>query len=242
MMKIDINSDLGEGMPYEEELMPYITSCNIACGGHTGNELTMTATLERAKKFQLNIGAHPSYPDKEHFGRKSMKMEKEEMAMSLLNQIKSLEKLANKTGQKIHHIKPHGALYNDAAINYDIAQVIIGLMVENFPETFLFAPNSSIIEKMAKEHGVKTKSEIFADRKYLDNLSLVPRTEKNAVLIESKEVIDHLYRMVFEGYVKTVTGKIKPIKADTVCVHGDNPSALALVKEIYEVVNIPMEE
>lgn len=242
MMKIDINSDLGEGMPYEEDLMPYITSCNIACGGHTGDELTMAATLQRAKKNHLNIGAHPSYPDPAHFGRKSIKMGKEELTKSLLFQIKNLEKLARNAGQKIHHIKPHGALYNDAAANTEIAKVIIDLVKENFPDCYLFVPHSSVIEKLAKEQGVKTKSEIFADRNYLDNLRLVPRTEANAVLMETEEVIAHLSRMVFDGNVKTITGNIKPIKADTVCVHGDNPAALELAREIYEAVNIPLED
>lgn len=235
-MKVDINSDLGEGSGADVTIMPFISSCNIACGGHAGNPISMQETIDLAIKNHVKIGAHPSYPDPANFGRKVIDMPLDELKGSILSQIKELEKWANQSGAKLHHIKPHGALYNEAAANKSIADLIVEIMKSYYPDLVLYVPDGSIIAEIAKREEISIWFEVFADRNYRDDLTLVSRKEPNAVLYDSSEVLEHLKRMIISGQVLTVSGKQLPIKADTVCVHGDNPSALKLVASIYELV------
>ncbi|WP_200977239.1 5-oxoprolinase subunit PxpA [Echinicola sp. 20G] len=236
-MPIDINSDLGEGMGSDAAIMPYITSCNIACGGHAGDDQTMQKTIELAIKNKLKIGAHPSYPDRENFGRLLMDMPLEKLKDSILAQIETLEKWVNLKGAQLHHIKPHGALYNEAAINPNIAKMFVQILTQRYPQTILYAQDGSIIAALAKDQGIKVEYEVFADRNYNDDLTLVNRKEPKAVLHRPEEVLPHLSSMIEEGTVKTLSGKSLPIKADTVCVHGDNPTALEITKAIYSLIN-----
>jgi len=235
-MKVDINSDLGEGSGADVTIMPFISSCNIACGGHAGNPISMQETIDLAIKNHVKIGAHPSYPDPANFGRKVIDMPLDELKESILSQIKELEKWTNQSGAKLHHIKPHGALYNEAAANKSIADLIVEIMKSYYPDLVLYVPDGSIIAEIAKREEISIWFEVFADRNYRDDLTLVSRKEPNAVLYDSSEVLEHLKRMIISGQVLTVSGKQLPIKADTVCVHGDNPSALKLVASIYELV------
>ncbi|WP_274473866.1 5-oxoprolinase subunit PxpA [Mangrovimonas aestuarii] len=239
---IDINSDLGEGMPNDIAIMPLISSCNIACGGHAGNEYTMKHTINLALENHVKIGAHPSYPDPENFGRLPMEIELHLLEESLLNQIQLLEKLLGQAGEKLHHIKPHGALYNQAAVDKKIASIIIKIMKENFGDTFLYAPYGSVTAQLAKKEKINLKYEVFADRNYNDDLTLVNRKEPNAVLHDAKAVKEHLLLMIQKQLVKTVTGNLKLIEADTVCVHGDNPEALALTSAIHNMLSKPITD
>lgn len=240
-MKIDINSDLGEGMGIDAQIMPFISSCNIACGGHAGDIQTMETTIDLAQKHQVKIGAHPSYPDRENFGRKPIAMDLGQLSNSLLEQIRTLESLVHKKRTTLHHIKPHGALYNEAAVNPKIAQLIIDLVKNHFPQCFLYVPDRSAIAQLAEKNHLKIMYEVFADRNYQDDLTLVSRQNPNAVFKDPKIVEEHLLRMVNERQVKTITGSLKPIKVDTICVHGDNPEALALSKTIFELFKNQME-
>lgn len=228
-----INCDVGEGVNNEAELMPYIQFCNIACGGHAGDEDLMSAVVDLAIKHQVKIGAHPSYPNKENFGRNSMIMEPEKLKNSIQNQINTLINIVEKKGSTLHHIKAHGALYNDIAKTKAIAMHFLDSISRYKNEVKLFVPFNSEIEKCALEAGFSIIYEAFADRNYNDDLSLVSRNQKDAVMTNSDIIINHVYEMLNNNKVTTVTGKKIRIKAATFCVHSDTKNAIEIVKNIY---------
>ena len=233
-MKIDINCDVGEGMANEDLLMPYISSCNIACGGHFGDEISIDKTIQLALQNDVLIGAHPSFPDKEDFGRKVIKISNEELCKSIQNQLNLFLERLSKFKQRLHHIKPHGALYNLIAFDEDAAIVFIHSVLKYMENVFLYVPYNSMIEKVALKNNIKIKYEAFADRNYTDDLKLVSRKEENALITNPNEVLEHIYKMVSDGKVKTISGIEKSIKADTFCVHGDNENSLSILKSLSE--------
>ncbi|WP_186756747.1 5-oxoprolinase subunit PxpA [Echinicola salinicaeni] len=235
-MGIDINSDLGEGSSADAAIMQFISSCNIACGGHAGNENSMIKTIKYAMQHQVSIGAHPSYPDPENFGREVMDISIEELEMSILDQIFTFKDLLTDQNGQLHHIKAHGALYNESATNEPIAHLLVKIMKKHFPGILLYVPYNSVIAELAQKEGIPVWYEIFADRNYEDNLKLVSRKKPNAVLHDTHEVLKHLELMIRKEKVKTISGNILPIKAHTVCVHGDNETALNLAKAINQLV------
>lgn len=234
MKTIDFNCDLGEGSGCDADIMPYITSCNIACGGHAGDRNTMRKTVLLAKTHQVKIGAHPSYPDPGNFGRKILHMPDAVLTESLVQQIRTLENIVAEHDLKIHHIKLHGALYNQAAKEAGKAHLIVDMMKMHFVQYSLYAPYPSALAKLALKEGLEINYEIFADRNYNTDLSLVSRGFPNAVIMEAQEVLEHVERILKEGKVKTVSGELVPVQADTLCIHGDNPQAVALTTIIYK--------
>ncbi len=226
---IDINCDLGEGLGNESSLMPYISSCNIACGGHAGNAETMEAVVKLAITHGVKIGAHPSYPDKENFGRKSLNMDTLEFQESISSQLSDFTAITNANKVQMHHIKPHGALYNDLAKNEELSRYYLEAIESYRNSVVLFVPWKSIISIMAVEMGFKIWYEAFADRNYTESLQLVKRDLPNAVLSDPEAILKHLIRMVNTGEVKTESGVLKPIEANTFCIHGDNPNALEII-------------
>jgi 5-oxoprolinase (ATP-hydrolysing) subunit A len=228
----DINCDLGEGLANDGILMPFLDSCNIACGGHTGDERSITDAIRLAKKYGAKVGAHPSYPDREYFGRKYMPIDPKLLSTIILKQLQFFERICDAEDIEMNHIKPHGALYNHAAKDEVTSFVIINLMVENFPDAYLYCPPNSVTAAMALDLGIKIKREVFADRSYNDDLSLVARGSNKAVFTHTQEVLEHVGWMVHRRKIKTSSGNLVPIEFDTICVHGDNPSAL----EILEVI------
>ena len=191
MNYIHINCDLGEGGYYDAELMPLISACNIACGGHAGTVESMHQTVMFAMENKVEIGAHPSYPDKENFGRISMEIPAEDLRLSIVAQILSLKQIAEAEGGKLTHIKLHGALYNDAAKDEDIAGIVIDSILE-FEENFpVYAPQNSVISKLA-EGKIKVIFEAFADRNYNENHSLVSRSKPNALITQKAVSYTHL--------------------------------------------------
>ncbi|MGB5497486.1 MAG: 5-oxoprolinase subunit PxpA [Maribacter sp.] len=231
---IDINCDVGEGVGNEAELFPLISSCNIACGGHAGNNRTMTQVVKLAKQYGVRIGAHPSYPDKENFGRFSMEIGSTELSNSIRTQILALKTILKKEKVTLHHIKPHGALYNDLAKNEVLADIFLKTIASDRESVVLYAPPGSVIAKKALKHDFKVKLEAFADRSYNQDLSLVSRTLPNAVLNDPKIVLDHLVKMVHENKVMTVDGIASHIDAQTYCIHGDTPNALQILTYLSE--------
>jgi len=229
---LDINCDLGEGLPIDGPLMPLLDSVNIACGGHYGDEKSIIEAIQLTSKYAVKVGAHPSYPDRENFGRKHMDIDRKLLRTIIFKQIQFFEKLCQQQGLTMHHVKPHGALYNFAAINDLTAYILIYLMEEYFPDAFLYCPAESLMAAMAIESGIKIKREVFADRSYNDNLTLVDRSKPKALLTDPYEVIEHVGWMVNEKKIKTVTGNFIPIEAETICIHGDNPAALEILKGI----------
>lgn len=233
-MKIDINCDVGEGVANEHLLMPYISSCNIACGGHFGDVKTIDETIGLAIKNNVLIGAHPSFPDKENFGRKTMCISDSELQNSIEDQLDLFVSRMSLVNKKLHHVKPHGALYNLIAVNVTFAELFIKSIQKHIKDAFLYVPYNSIIEKIAINNNIKIKYEAFADRNYNEDLTLVCRSKENAVIINSEEVFQHIFLMIKSAEVKTISGYKKAIKADTICVHGDTKNAIEIVKKISE--------
>jgi len=233
MNKIDVNCDVGEGLNNEAELMPYIQSCNIACGGHAGSEKIMRNIVLLAKKYHVKIGAHPSYPDKENFGRKTMILDPDELKRTIQKQINSLLQIIKEQGATMNHIKPHGALYNDIAKNNELSLEFLDAIMPYKNEVKLYVPYNSAIEKNALKNGFSIVYEAFADRNYNDVLSLVSREEKEALITNPKKILQHVSEMVTTEKVTTVTGKKVPIKANTFCVHSDTENAIEIVKVLY---------
>jgi UPF0271 protein len=231
---VDINADVGEGLNNESQLMPFLSSCNIACGGHAGDEETMTQVVKLAIANKVKIGAHPSFPDKENFGRQILQLPCADLYTSLKKQVRSLMKVLRAQHINLHHIKPHGALYNLAAVDEKTASVIIEVVKSIALPIYLYVPYGSVIADLAKKENIKITYEAFADRNYNDDLSLVSRTQKNAIITAPEEVFEHVYKMISEQKVKTIDGVEVGIKAETFCVHGDNPEALKLLQFLSE--------
>ena len=231
-MKIDLNSDLGEGMPNETDILSLVTSCNIACGGHIGDANSMTSVVKLAMQNNVKIGAHPSYPDKDNFGRLSLSISENELTKTIRGQINALQTIVLNHGAILSHIKPHGALYNDIAKDDKIAISFINAIL---PYKFLclYVPYKSVIAKLALESGFKIKYEAFADRNYNINAGLVSRKLPNAVLRDKKKVLEHVKNMLINGKVKTIEAEEIEIKAETICVHGDTKQALAIVSYLH---------
>ena len=232
MRHIDINCDLGEGIGNEAELMPYLSSCNIACGGHAGDAQTMRQVALLANTHNVKIGAHPSFPDREHFGRVVMQMSSETLRARLIEQIETFQQILKEEGLHLHHIKPHGALYNLAAKDKETAEVIVDVLLEINPELVLYVPYNSIITDIAIKNGVKIAYEAFMDRNYNDDLSLVSRQQPNALIADSDQMCEHVLQMVTSDQVKTISGKLVTIKADTFCVHGDGEDVVSNLKSV----------
>ena len=233
MKEIHINCDLGEGGDYDADLMPLISACNIACGGHAGTLETMQHTVALALEHDVEIGAHPSYPDKDNFGRKSLDISAEELQLSLVAQILSLKQIAEAEGAKLSHIKPHGALYNDAAQDKKIAQIVIDSVLE-FDEVLpLFVPQNSVISEMAKGK-IPLIFEAFADRNYNENYSLVSRSKPRALITKKEAVFEHLFSMFSEGKIRCENGVEISCKANTFCLHSDTPNSVEILKYLHE--------
>jgi UPF0271 protein len=231
-ISLDINCDLGEGLENDALLMPLIQSCNIACGGHAGDEQSMKNTINLAKKFNVKAGAHPSYPDRENFGRKVMEISMPSLKRSLKQQIFSFFQISKAEDYPMHHIKPHGALYNELAKNPKLAEMLVDLILSDFPNTILYCPPQSVIEKIAKQYGISVMLEVFADRNYHADYSLVQRNHPQAVITDPAFVLAHVENMLINKKIKTLEGIQISIKADTFCVHGDNPNALEILNNL----------
>ncbi len=233
-MKIDINSDVGEGVGNENLLMPYISSCNIACGGHFGDEESVDKTIKLALKNKVKIGAHPSFPDKESFGRKLMQISSRELYKSLQQQISFFLERLSFNNAKLHHIKPHGALYNAITVDKNLAELFVDATQSFLKEVYLYVPYSSVIEKVAIAKNINIKYEAFADRNYNNNLTLTSRADENALITDKISVCEHVLRMVTKNKVLTTSGIEQNILADTFCIHGDTDNAIEIVKYLNQ--------
>jgi len=238
-MHIDINCDLGEGcgpddISSDEAVMPFITSANIACGFHAGDPLTIEKSVNSAIRHGVGIGAHPGYPDREGFGRRPVRMSHEELRALILYQAGAVKGITEAAGGKMQHVKPHGALYNTAATDYEMAAVIAGAVRDLDKTLILVGLSGSELIRAARDAGLPCVSEVFADRAYNDDGTLVSRSIEGAVLHDTATVIERAVRMITERTVLSITGKIIPIQADTVCIHGDNEMAAAFASNLAE--------
>ncbi|WP_121665480.1 5-oxoprolinase subunit PxpA [Mesonia aquimarina] len=232
-MTIDLNCDLAEGGKFDNQLMPLISSCNIACGGHFGNDKTVKEAIKLAITHQTNIGAHPSYPDQENFGRVSLDINTDELKSTLRTQILRVKSTAEEFGVKLHHIKPHGALYNDIIKDEEKAQLVIDVVHEIDENLILFVPPKSAVKKIAKGK-LKTWTEGFADRNYEADFSLVSRKKEDAVLHEKGVIFKHVFFMISEGKIQLKNDKILMANFDTICVHSDTKNSVEILTFLRE--------
>lgn len=230
---IDINADLGEGMPNDKALMPYLSSCSIACGGHFGNESTMREAVRLAKEFNVKVGAHPSFPDTDNFGRKILTMTKAALTESVFEQITSFFKVCASEEIPVNHVKLHGALYNYAAKDAPTADAVVEAIVATKVRPFLYVPPHSILSEKAKNL-VPLLYEAFIDRRYNLDLSLLSRTHDQAVITDAEDAWKQLKSMILNGSVVTIDGQVRPITASTFCIHGDNPEAVRMLQFIHQ--------
>ncbi|HEV8159987.1 MAG TPA: 5-oxoprolinase subunit PxpA [Pyrinomonadaceae bacterium] len=237
MLKIDLNCDMGESfgawtMGRDAELMDYVSSVNIACGFHAGDASVIRKTIETAIVKNVAVGAHPSFPDLQGFGRREMKMPATEVFDIVLYQIAALKGMCEAFGGKLHHVKPHGALYNQAARDKNLAEAI-AKAVKAIDENLVFygLANSFLVSE-AERIGLKTASEVFADRTYQADGTLTTRSQSNALIESVKKSCEQVLEMITAQTVTAVTGERVTLRADTVCIHGDGAQALEFAREV----------
>ena len=233
--QVDINCDMGESfgmykLGHDEEVIKYISSANIACGFHAGDPIWMNKTVTLAQNHGVEIGAHPSYPDLAGFGRRNMDISSDELKSDILYQIGALQAFTK--DKKLQHVKPHGALYNQAVVNETKATTICEAILEYDSNLILLALSGSKWVKTAKEMGLKAYNEIFADRALNDDGSLVSRSKEGSVLHDVNEVADRSNQMVIEGIATTISGNEIEVEADSLCIHGDTPGAVQMAMKI----------
>ena len=237
--QIDLNSDMGESfgaytIGNDKEIIQYVTSANIACGCHAGDPMVMERTVRAAAERGVAVGAHPGYPDLQGFGRRSMALSAEEVGCYVKYQIGALQAFAAGYGLRLQHVAPHGALGNLCQYDRKISDAICKAVKQIDPSILIFYCAGAVLGEQAQEHGLQAKSEIFADRAYMDDLSLVPRKMAGAMITDEEVAIARCIRMVKEQTVTSISGKELHIQGDTLCVHGDGAKALAFVQKIRE--------
>ncbi|WP_163468677.1 LamB/YcsF family protein [Fusobacterium sp. IOR10] len=240
-MKIDLNSDLGESfgvykIGMDQEVLKYISSANVACGWHAGDSMVMEKTVALAKKNGVAVGAHPGYPDLVGFGRRTLNVTPEEVKTYVKYQVGALLAFTKGAGVRMQHVKPHGAMYNMAAKDYKLALAIAQGIKEVDENLVLMGLANSEMIRAAKDVGLKVANEVFADRAYNDDGSLVARSLPGAVIHDKDVAIKRVIRMVKEGKVESITGKDVDITVESICIHGDNPEALEFAKNIKEAL------
>lgn len=246
MLSIDLNCDMGEGMPNDALLMPLISSASIACGGHAGDTDTMRRTVELALQHNVAIGAHPSYADRENFGRKdlmNLSLLPEDVTALIIDQVVPLVSICAEFGTSLHHIKPHGALYNRAAKDSQVSAAICEAIRQIDSTLFLYGLSGSTMQTQADAYNLKFVREVFADRSYQDDGSLTPRTDPRALIENDKQALEQVIQLIKQGFVISVTGKKVFVQAETFCLHGDAPKAVdfaRLINNALAAENIPI--
>ena len=231
-LSVDLNADLGEGSGHDAELFELISSANIATGFHAGDSDTMHAAISAAMQHGVAVGAHPSFFDRENFGRKELKVPNEEVFDAVAYQLGIFQAIASALGVRSNHVKPHGALYNMAVRDEKLADAIARGIESVDPKLILFAPDNTELARAGETHGVQIAREIFADRNYLNDGWLVPRTRPDALLRDPKEAAERVLRMLREGKVRSVEGRDVDVRGETICVHGDTPGAVEFAREL----------
>ena len=241
MYKVDLNSDLGESfgrytLGMDADILPLVSSANVACGYHASDPLVMNKTIAMAKEAGVHVGAHPGFPDLMGFGRRNMDVSPAEAKAYTLYQLGALDAFCKVHGLKMQHVKPHGAMYNMAGKDYALSKAICEAIYEYDKSLIVMALSGGELVHAAEDMGLKVAREVFADRAYEEDGSLVNRRKEGAMITDENEAIARVVRMIKEQKVTAITGRDIPIKADSVCVHGDGVKALAFVKKIRETL------
>ncbi len=229
---VDLNADLGEGAGHDDELLQLVSSASIACGFHAGDPVSILASIRAARERGVAVGAHPSFADRENFGRMEVALPAGEAFAIVAYQLGAFQAMATAAGARVNHVKPHGALYNMAVRDEKLAEWIVQTVLAVDPSLFLFAPGESALERAAQSAKLRVVREVFADRNYLADGSLVPRTRPDALLHDSEEAAVRVFRMLREGVVRSVEGKDVEVQAETICVHGDTPGAVEFARSL----------
>jgi UPF0271 protein len=233
---VDLNCDMGEGIGNDERIMPYISSANIACGYHAGDEKTIWQTIGLAVNYNVAVGAHVSFFDKENFGRNEMDLGSNEIYDLVTQQLIIIGEIAEGFPVKLNHVKPHGALYNMSAKDPLVATTIAKAVKDFDANLVLFGLSNSHSLTKASEIGLKTASEVFADRMYLDDGRLAPRSQPGALIEDADRAVRQVLQMIKQKTVTTISGKTISIIADTICIHGDGKHAIAFAKNISDAI------
>ena len=238
-MEVNINCDLGENSKFcstenDPLLLKIVNSANIACGYHAGDKQTMEKTIKISKENGVSVGAHPSFNDPENFGRKRLNLPSGEISKLIIDQINILSNIATNSGTKVTHVKPHGALNNMACEDYELAKIISESIIQVNKDLIFLVPTGSQMEKVGKKLGMKTATEIFADRNYEDDGNLVSRSKNNAMITDPEVAKKHVIKMIENQGLNCYSGKQIPCEIDSICVHGDGKSAVSTAKEIKE--------
>lgn len=233
-MKVDLNADLGEGCANDRDLLQLVSSANIACGFHAGDAQTMRQSVLSALEFGVAIGAHPSFPDRENFGRTRMQLPAETVYAQMIYQIGALQAIARSEGGKLVHVKPHGMLYNQAAQEPELADAIARAVKAVDPALVLVGLANSESIRAGKALGLTTREEVFADRGYQADGSLVPRSQPGALIDSDQQAIEQTLSMIQQGKVKSLSGEWVNVNADTVCLHGDGAHAMAFAAQLRQ--------
>src|SRR5438067_6955426 len=228
----DLNADLGEGSGHDNELFELISSASIATGFHAGDSDIMHAAVCAAKEHGVAVGAHPSFFDRENFGRKELEIPDQEVFDAVAYQLGIFQAIASALDVQPNHVKPHGALYNMAVRDDRLADAIARAIASVDPKLILFAPDNSQLARAGEAHGLQLAREIFADRNYLNDGWLVPRTRPDALLRDPKQAAERVLRMLREGKVRSVEGRDVDVRGETICVHGDTPGAVEFAREL----------
>lgn len=241
MYRVDLNSDIGESfgrytLGMDEKVIPLITSANVACGYHASDPVVMEKTISMAKEAGIRVGAHPGFPDLMGFGRRNMNVTPAEAKAYTLYQLGALQAFCKAKGVTMQHVKPHGAFYNMAAKDEALSRAICEAIASFDENLIVLALSGGELARVAKEMGLRTALEVFADRGYEEDGSLVDRRKEGALITDEEQAISRVIRMVKEKKVTAVTGKDIPIQADSVCVHGDGEKALAFVERIRKAL------
>lgn len=237
---IDLNADVGEGFPCDALLMPLVTSANIACGGHAGDEATMMATVARARRQGVAIGAHPGHPDREHFGRRELPIRPEAAAALVVEQVANLERVA---AESPRHVKLHGGLYHQVARDRLLAESVVEAIADRWPSMIVVAPARCLFVEVARARGLRVAAEAFIDRAYAVDSTLVPRSQPGAVIADPTEAARRAVQLARDRVVEAVDGTLLPLDVDTLCIHGDGPNPVAVAKAVraaLEAAGIPV--
>jgi UPF0271 protein len=235
-MTIDLNADLGEGCEFDVEFMRIVSSCNIACGGHAGDARSMAATVDLAVANGVAIGAHPAYPDRSGFGRTSRFQSGDQLHKSLVNQLDNLQDIVRTAGYSLTHVKPHGALYNDAAGDRSLAKIVVQAVQQACDNTAIIGPPNSALKRVAAEQNMSFIAEAFVDRAYLPDGSLVPRSEPNAVHTDMNTITTQAVTLATKNILTAENGEILAVRADTLCIHGDTANAAEIGIAVRDVL------
>ena len=237
MYQVDLNSDMGESfgaykLGGDEEIIKYVTTANVACGWHAGDPMVMDKTVRMAKERGVMVGAHPGYPDLMGFGRRKMVLAPAEIKNYVKYQIGALSAFTQSYGMKLQHVAPHGAMGNQCQYDEEVSTAIVDAICEVDKDLIVYYCAGAVLGQIAESRGLRTASEIFADRAYMPDGSLVPRSQPGAVIHDTAKAAERVVRMVTEGTVEAIDGTIINFRPDSICMHGDTPEAVEMAKAV----------